>query len=132
MIGGSDIILRVRDAETAMDLAIRVTVRLWGRPIFEDADSGETFDEYQKLVLTGRREILIYRDSAAQAGWKALGADESLDGTMIHLIAAAGELTIAVDDVPNPSIRSFVAAVRNALQNDLFASSAEGLRKVAA
>jgi len=123
MIGGTDIIMPVRDAETALDLAIRATLRLWKLPVFEDADTGEMFTDYRDLVLGGRQEILVYRDPAAQAAWKELGADESLDGTMIHLIARDGELTIAVDDVPNPSICAFIHAVRGGLRDDLFGSS---------
>jgi hypothetical protein len=115
MIGGTDIIIPVTDAEAAMDVALRAAVELWDRPVFEDADTGETFAEYRRRDLAGRREVLVYRDAAARAGWDQLGADPSLDGTMIHLIADDAKLTIAVDDVPNPSIRSYVDAVRNAL-----------------
>src|SRR5206468_5157605 len=106
------------DAEAAMDLALRAALKLWGRPVFEDADTGETFAEYRRRDLAGRREVLVYRDAAARAGWDELGADPSLDGTLIHLIAGDGELTIAVDDVPNPSIRSYVDAVRDALGSE--------------
>jgi hypothetical protein len=115
MIGGTDIIIPVKDAEAAMDVALRATVTLWGRPVFEDADTGETFAEYRRRDLAGRREVLVFRDDAARVGWDELGADPSLDGTMIHLIADNGELTIAVDDVPNPSISSYIDAVRDAL-----------------
>ena len=118
MIGGTDIIIPVNDAEAAMDVALRAILALWGRPLFEDADTGETFSEYRRRDLAGRREVFVYRDAAARTGWGELGADPSLDGTMIHLIAAGGELTIAVDDVPNPSIRSYIDAVRDALTSE--------------
>lgn len=132
MIGGTDIIIPVRDAQTALEVAIRAILWLWDLPVFENADTGETLTDYRKLVRSGVHEILVYRDATAQAGWKELGADPSLDGTMIHLIGVGRELTMAVDDVPSPSIRSFVATVRNALRKDLFASTAEPRRKVAA
>jgi hypothetical protein len=112
-----------------MDLAIRTTLQLWDRPVFEDANTGQTFADYRRLVLAGRQEMLVYRDAASQAQWKSCGADPALEGTMIYLIARDGQLTIAVDDIPNPSIRSYVEAVRSGLRNDLFASSAERRKK---
>jgi hypothetical protein len=121
MIGGSDIIIPVKDARMAMDMAICAAARMWNHPVFEDADTGHTFQDLWQVIVAPPPELLIYRDAAAQEAWKRLGADDSLNGTMIHLIARDGELTIAVDDVPGPKIRSYIESVRTGLCNALSA-----------
>jgi len=131
MIGGTDIIIVVRDSESAIDLALRATRRLWPTAVYENADTGEAFAAYRPIVLSSHCEILVYRDEAARNAWDELGADESLDGTMIHLIARECELTIAVDDVPNSTISAYIETVRKGLRQDIFLSIDDGQRRAA-
>ena len=115
MIGGTDIIIPVKDCESALETAVLTIARAWKSAFVEDAETGAAISKSRDPGLLGRQEILVYRNAAAQKSWKELGADESLDGTMIHLIARDGELTIAVDDIPSPAIRSLVDAIQKAL-----------------
>ena len=116
MIGGTDIILKTRHERVAMDLAVRAIRLAWEHAVFEDADTGETFNNYANLPLRGREELFIYRDADAQAIWKEVGPDPSVDGTMIFLIARRGELTIGLDDEPSPSTLSIVDVIRQSLR----------------
>jgi hypothetical protein len=130
MIGGTDIILKARDEQSAIDVAMRVIRLLWKNAVFEDADTGETFISYYEMELHGCPEILVYRDAPAQRRWKEIGPDPGVDGTMIHLIGRRGELTIGLDDVPSHEMRALVDSITHSLRSELFASTA--VRKVAA
>lgn len=130
MIGGTDIIIPVRDEFDALDLALRAVDRLWDDVVLEDAETGEVFPSFWGINLFGRREILAFRDAEAARQWDEIGPDPSLDGTLVHFLLSPGELTVAVDDVPPPQIQSFVNSLRAALRKDLFASDTE--REVAA
>ena len=125
MISGTDLVIPVRDELDALDLALRAVVRLWDDVVLEDAETGEVFSSYRGINLFGRHEILAFRDLEAARLWDDIGPDSSLDGTLIHFLASPGELTVAVDDVPPPQIRSFVESLRAALRKDLFASESE-------
>jgi len=123
MIGGSDVIIPVaRDAE-AMDLAVRAVVRLWRDVVIEDANTGEVFRRYADIDFARRREILCFRDPASAKLWDQLGADPSLDGTLIHLLRSEGELTVAIDANPPPQIEAFVSSLRRSLAQELFAGT---------
>jgi hypothetical protein len=121
MIGGRDIIIPVARGAEALDLAVRAVVRLWRDIVLEDAITGETFRRYADIDFAGRREILAFRDPASAKLWEELGADPSLDGTLIHLLLSEGELTVAIDAAPPPQIESFVNGLRRSLAQDLFA-----------
>jgi hypothetical protein len=81
----------------------------------EDAETGENLPRDADISLTGRSEILVFRDPQSARLWDELGAEPSLDGTLIHFIFSAGELTICIDSDPSPEIQSFVESMRRAL-----------------
>ncbi len=123
MIGGRDVIIPVaRDVE-ALDLAVRAITRLWHDVVLEDAKTGEVFRRYADIDFASRREILAFRDPVSAKLWGELGADPSLDGTLIHLLRSEGELTVAIDATPPPQIESFVNSLRRSLSQEIFAGA---------
>jgi hypothetical protein len=125
MIGGRDVIIPTARGAEALDLAVRAVARMWGAVVLEDALSGEIFLRYADIDFAGRREILAFRDADSARLWDELGADPSLDGTLIHFLLSEGELTVAVDADPPPQIASFVESLQRSLAQDLFASTVE-------
>ncbi|HZK81680.1 MAG TPA: hypothetical protein VFC46_11445 [Humisphaera sp.] len=126
MIGGRDIIIPTARGAEALDLAVRAVTRLWGpNVVLEDGVSGEGFRRYGDIDFAGRREILAFRDAESARLWDELGADPSLDGTLIHFLLSKGELTVAVDAEPSTQIASFVESLQRSLAQDLFASRVE-------
>lgn len=125
MIGGTDIIIPVRDELQALELAVRAAVRLWDDPVLEDGETGEVLSAQGGINFFGRTEILAFRDAEAARLWEEIGADPALEGTLLHFLISPGELTVAVDDVPPPQITAFVEALQDTLRQDLFASTAE-------
>jgi hypothetical protein len=124
VIGGTDIIIPVRNENDALAWAVRAITRLWPNAVLEDADSAEVLPQYPSINFQGRREILAFRDQKAADQWDELGADPSLGGTLVHFLASQGALTVSVDDVPPAQIGSFVEALRSSLRQDIFASDA--------
>jgi hypothetical protein len=122
MIGGTDIIIPVRDELDALDLVVRAVVRLWPDVVLEDGETGQVLPKYEGITFHGRREILAFRDPEAARLWEEIGVDPSLEGTLVHFLVSPGELTVAVDDVPPPRIRKFIDSLRAALRKDIFAS----------
>jgi hypothetical protein len=124
MIGGRDVIIPTARGAEALDLALRAVCRLWPLALIEDAATGETFRRYREISFAGRQEMLAFRDPESAALWDAIGADPSLDGTLIHFLVSDGELTVAIDADPPPQISAFVEDLRQSLRQDLFASMA--------
>ncbi len=124
MISGRDIIIPTLCGTNAMDMAIRAVSRLWPDVVLEDAVSGESFRHYSDITFAGRNEILAFRDPESAKLWDELGADHSLNGTLIHFLISERELTIAIDADPSAQIDSFVKQLRRSLTQDLFASIA--------
>jgi hypothetical protein len=125
MIGGTDEIIPVADEAAALDHSLRALSRLWPHAVYEDADTGEAFANYAQINFGGRRDFFVFRDKDAADKWEELGADESLDGTMIHFLSRPRELTIVVDSNPPQFIHLFLQALRRSLRQDLFESVAE-------
>jgi len=124
MIGGRDVIIPTRRGPDALDLAVRAVCRLWPDAVMEDAITGEGFRRYRDISFAGRSEILAFRDPHSAAAWDKLGADPSLDGTLIHLLLSDAGLTVAIDASPPPEVTSFVEGLGQSLRQDLFASTA--------
>jgi hypothetical protein len=121
MIGGKDIVIPTSAGAAALDLAVRAISRRWPSAVFEDAETGEVFATYRSLGLGPVREILAYRDNEAAAQWRELGADETLTGTMIHLLVSQDSLTLVVDVNPPAELQSLVTAIQEGLKHGIFA-----------
>jgi len=124
MIGGRDIIIPTARGIDALDLAVRAIRRLWRNVVLEDAQTGEVLPSYAEIAFAGRQEILAFRDAQAARLWETLGADPSLDGTLVHFLLSDSALTVAVEASPTPEIEDFVFGLRRSLNQDLFAPPA--------
>ena len=106
MIGGQDILISVASGIEAMDVALRKAAAMWPDAVFEDAQTGKISACLADLDLRRQREILVYRDREAAEKWDELGADESLVGTMVHLLSGDSNITIVVDSSPPAPIKA--------------------------
>ncbi|MBI4580708.1 MAG: hypothetical protein HY718_13460 [Planctomycetes bacterium] len=121
MIGGKDILIPTSPGPAALDLALRAISRRWPSAVFENAETGDMFDTYGSLGFGPVREILAYKDKEAARQWHELGADETLVGTMIHVLVSAAGLTLVVDSNPPLEVSSLVTAIRDGLNHGIFA-----------
>jgi hypothetical protein len=124
MIGGRDIVIPILPGSEPLDLAVRAVSRLWPAVVLEDAETGENLGHYWDMKFAGRREVLAFRDKESATRWDQLGADPSLDGTLIHFLLSDRELTLVVDASPSAEIVRFVEALRCQLGQDIFAVTA--------
>ena len=120
MIGGTEFIIPIRDKAEALDLAIRLVLRLWPKAVIEDATAEEVLPAYESISFFGRHELLAFRDTESAEKWDKLGVDPSLNETLIHLIASDQELTVSLDDAPSAKMKAFAQTLRDALTQDLF------------
>lgn len=125
MIGGTDIILPIHEQTEALDLVVRAVLRLWPHAVIEDVDAEEVLPPYEFINFHGRSELLVFHDQGAADKWDELGADPSLNDTLIHVLLSEGELTLSLDDEPSPKVKMFVQSLRKALRQDLFTAKAE-------
>jgi hypothetical protein len=125
MIGGRDIVIPILEGSEPLDLAVRAVSRLWPAVVLEDAQTGENLGRYADMNFAGRCEILAFRDKACAARWDEVGADPSLEGTLIHFLLSPSELTVVVDASPSTEIVSFVESLQHSLGQDIFAITKE-------
>src|SRR5437870_29331 len=88
MIGGTDIILSVRDEAEAVGLILRAIPRHWPRCVYQNADDEATLtaDAVATMPRLLGHEFFIYRDPASAASWEQHGAIPENANTMLHVI----------------------------------------------
>ena len=129
MIGGKDIMIPTRAGQRALDLAMRLAMRVWREPVFEDATNETRYKRYEEIPLDQLSEVLVYRDGLACDSWDELGAAPELVGTLIHLILGHDSLTVVVDeDAPAPIVQ-YVSALQAALRQDIL--NVDAIRRAA-
>lgn len=124
MIGGRDIVIPTRARANALDVAIRLATRIWPKAICEDAKTGTRYQPCADLPFGLTNEVLIYRDSSVAQQWDELGADPSLNDTLIHLLIQNEALTVVVDSEPSGQMDRYVQALCEALRQEVFPLSA--------
>lgn len=120
MIGGKDIYLHTPSGISALDCALRTIRLFWPNAVFENGTTAEIVENYKDLAFSGMLEILAYQNVQAFKQWEIRGADPELAGTMIHLMAAAEELTLVIDEKPNHQIETIITSIRHALRMNPF------------
>jgi hypothetical protein len=123
MIGGKDILIPTDPGAAALDFAVRAISRRWTSAVFEDAETGCMFDTYASVPFGTVREILVYKDKSAADRWHDLGADDALNGTMIHVLRGPAGLTLVVDSEPPAEVNSLVTAIQGGLGRGVFAET---------
>ncbi len=115
MIGGTDIIFPTRAGANAMDFALREIRQEWPDSAFEDALTGEIFDDYESVPLGSLSELLVYQDQNIAREWDRRGCEPDLANTMIHLILSNDALTIVVDDPSEKAIERLLSTIGDGL-----------------
>jgi len=118
MIGGTDILLRTSGNPAALDACTRVLQRYWPQARFENALTGDKYSGSTDLPAGRVRELLVYRDTAAEAAWDAEHGNAA-PNTMIYLILSSDCLTAVLDDPNTEEMQSILESMRKALQIDV-------------
>lgn len=84
---------------------------LWPTMIIQDANAIEPFDESQKVPYYSLYEVFFYKDYESYSSWMQLGADESNENTMIHVIEDRQTLTLVFDDPRDKVTSQIIKAV---------------------
>ena len=116
MIGGTDIHLEVPAESAALDIAIQAIRHFWPESVFQNANSEEPATEFGELDFSTLAVVMAYKDLESAKAWDRLGADPSLNGTMIHLMASTERLTVIVDDEPSAEIKAIVQTITQGLK----------------
>lgn len=119
MIGGTDIIMRTSSGPAALDLCVRMICLEWPNAVFEDARSERHVHAYEDLSFSRLGEIFVYRDAEAAKAWQELGADESNQNTMIHILMSDTEMTVVVDDPHAAAMARVLDSIRAGLRMDI-------------
>ena len=115
MIGGVEIEMPAKDCGMAIEVAARAVWQHWPHAAFEDATTGQRFDQFHEIPFGTLDEIFVYRDAQADDVWDAVGAIPAVHNTMIHILVDEGLLTLVVDQSDN-EMQQVAAAVRSALE----------------
>jgi hypothetical protein len=125
MIGGIERRVPTRAGRSALEPAVRAVRQFWPKAVFENAETGDRYDEFWEVPLGRLDEIFVYRDAAAADGWEAEGAVPRLRNTMVHLIADEDAITVVVDE-KDSFFAELIDTISSALGDDLFALLAAG------
>ena len=114
MIGGTDIIIPVEGlyARNAIDVALRAIRVKWRAAVYENPDRESEYFSIWKLDVSYGDEVFVYKSREDAQRWEAMGYDDSLKNTMIHVIEGEKTLTMVVDDAEEQEISSILKCIR--------------------
>jgi hypothetical protein len=118
VVGGRDIVMACAGGSRAVEIAVRTVRQFWPKAVYENAETGEVAERFDRIAFGRVKELLIYRDAAAAKRWEDLGADPSLDGTLIHVLAGRGDLVLVVDEPAGMEMEKIVASVGHAVRKN--------------
>ncbi len=124
MIGGVDTHLPTRAGAQAVEVAVRAVRQQWRRAVFENASTGERYEQFWQIPFGALDEIFVYRDSAVADQWDAEGAIPELYNTMVHIIGDEGMITVVVDE-KDAAMSDLIAAIASALGDEIFSVKAQ-------
>lgn len=124
MIGGIDVPIPTLAGSSSIEVAVRAIRQRWPSATFENGDTGEHYEQFQKIPFGEVEELFVYRDSEAASRWDDEGAVPELYNTMIHLIADDDLLTVVVDE-KDEAIQELLTAIEFALRDEIFFVPAE-------
>ncbi len=81
-----------------LEFICRQVKRLWPKMIIQDVNSVEPFDKISNIPFYKLNELFFYKNREAYESWIELGADESNQNTMIHVIEEWDTITLIFDD----------------------------------
>jgi hypothetical protein len=125
MIGGTDITIPTVAGAAALDFCLRVTLEEWPNAVFEDANTGRRFNEYQSLPLGHLTEVFVFQDQKIAGEWDEHGARPELENTMLHIILSESSITLVMDDPTSSTMQLLLAAIRDGLHMDILNTPAK-------
>jgi hypothetical protein len=89
MIGGSDVILRVRDDIPPEDVILRTVRNHWPQFVLQNAEEDHVRprDPNGLLPVPAGPEFFVYRDQIAADDWERNGARPENANLMLHILA---------------------------------------------
>ncbi len=121
MIGGDDFSISISSRHQALDLALRLVGKMWDGVVFEDAKTGELFSNIELTDLDRRNEILAYKTRNCVDAWREFGFDDSLAGTLIHVLVSDNSLTVVLDSPPSAETLAYLESLKATLDRENFA-----------
>ena len=116
MIGGKDIVIPATGDSAALDICARIVRCYWQQARFEDAVTGEKYQEYADVPLGLVHELLVYRDAQAECAWDADDTN-SPENSMLYFLLSRDSVTVVVDNPDNPDMRSVLGSLRDSLES---------------
>lgn len=115
MIGGTDIVMPATGDAAALDICARIIRHYWPRARFEDAVTGEKYDDYAHIPLGCVRELFVFQDPEAEAAWDADDAN-SPENTLLYCLLRKDSMTVVVDNPELEEMRSILASLHASLE----------------
>jgi hypothetical protein len=118
MIGGNDIVFPAVGDAAALEACARIVRRRWRNVRFEDAITGVKYQRLSDIPFGKVWELLAYPNADAEAAWDADSPD-SLENSMLYLIARPEDITVVIDNPDTAEMRSILDAIRDLLWTDI-------------
>lgn len=116
MIGGKDIVIPAVGDPATLDACVRIVQRRWPHARFEDAETGEKYEQYGDLPLGRVRELFAYPDKQAEAAWDA-GNHETPPNSMLYLILSPDSVTAVLDDPDAADMQAILDSIRGIMRD---------------
>lgn len=115
MIGGTDILIPATGDAAALDICARIVRRYWPQARFENAVTGDKYQEYAQIPLGCMQELLVYRDAKAESAWDA-DDPNSPENSLLYLILRKDSITVVLDNADTAEMRSVVVSLQASLE----------------
>jgi hypothetical protein len=124
MIGGTDIVIPTKGDPECLDACVRMIREYWPHARFEDALTGEKYDQYEELPFGRLRELFVYPDELAETAWDQ-GDANAATNSMFYLILSPDHVTVILDDPKTESMQAIMESIRIILAKDVLNICAE-------
>jgi hypothetical protein len=114
MIGGNDVVFPAVGDSAALEACARIIGRHWPDVRFEDAITGDKYENLGEIPFEKVRELLAYPDADAEAAWD-LDSPDSPENSMLYLIARPDDITVVLDNPNTAEMQSILSAIRDTL-----------------
>lgn len=118
MIEGTDIVFPAVGDACSLEACARLVRRRWPNARFEDAITGDKYQQLGEIPFGKVRELLAYPNADAEAAWDADSPD-SAENSMLYLIVRPEDLTVVLDNPETAEMRSILDAIRVLLWTDI-------------
>jgi hypothetical protein len=117
MTGGNDIVFPAVGDSATLEACARIVGRFWPEIRFEDAITGDKYQQLGDIPFGTVRELLVYPNEAAEAAWDA-DLPDSAENSMLCLIVRPEEITVVLDNPQSAQMQSMLNMIHDLLCTD--------------